>query len=347
MAIQDLITGVQQVGIGVQNTDAAALYYKELFGMTAKIFDDKSSAHLMTRYTGHKIYHRHAALTMNLGGGGGFEVWQYTDRTPALQPDIDFGDIGIFAVKMKTANIEKAHLYYKSLKGITVSEKQFNTAQQQFFWVIDAFCNRFQIVEHDEMFLAEKFIIAGVCGAVIGVGNIEKSLSFYKNILGGAQVLYETTVSQNYFSQSKTFKTALLKKSKNTNGAFCNLLGDVQIELIELNSPLKKQIFANRYWGDCGFIHLCFDVLNMDLLKTRAGQNGYFFTVDSKESFAMENAAGRFCYVEDPDGTLIELVETHKIAILKKLNWNLDLKKRKGNLPLPKWMIKMLGLCSV
>jgi hypothetical protein len=28
-----------------------------------------------------------------------------------------------------------------------------------------------------------------------------------------------------------------------------------------------------------------------------------------------------FCYIEDPDGTLIELVETHKSAIFKKIGW--------------------------
>ncbi|MGG2305141.1 VOC family protein, partial [Salmonella enterica] len=80
----------------------------------------------------------------------------------------------------------------------------------------------------------------------------------------------------------------------------------------------SKHIFANRYWGDCGFIHLCFDVHNMELFKKKAEAEGYTFTVDSKESFDMEDAAGRFCYVEDPDGTLIELVETHKVPILKK-----------------------------
>jgi hypothetical protein len=33
----------------------------------------------------------------------------------------------------------------------------------------------------------------------------------------------------------------------------------------------------------------------------------HFFTVDSNNSFEMDNASGRFCYIEDPDGTLIEL----------------------------------------
>ena len=85
----------------------------------------------------------------------------------------------------------------------------------------------------------------------------------------------------------------------------------------------------------------------MNDLKSKAHSHGYKFTVDSEGSYAMQNAAGRFCYVEDPDGTLIELVETHKIPIFKKLGWHLNLKKRKHNTPLPDWMIKMLGLNKI
>ncbi len=61
----------------------------------------------------------------------------------------------------------------------------------------------------------------------------------------------------------------------------------------------------------------------------------------------MDNASGRFCYIEDPDGTLIELVETHKVPILKKIGWYLDLRKRNQEKPLPRWMIKMLALSKV
>ncbi|MHA0111435.1 VOC family protein, partial [Klebsiella pneumoniae] len=82
----------------------------------------------------------------------------------------------------------------------------------------------------------------------------------------------------------------------------------------------------------------------MELFKKKAEAEGYTFTVDSKESFDMEDAAGRFCYVEDPDGTLIELVETHKVPILKKYGLYLNLKNRKKNTPLPAWMINLLGL---
>jgi len=104
-----------------------------------------------------------------------------------------------------------------------------------------------------------------------------------------------------------------------------------------------RKIFEDRDWGDAGFIHLCFDALDMDALKNQCQANGFPFTVDSADSFDMGEAAGRFSYVEDPDGTLIEFVETHKVPIVKKLGIYLNLKKRKKQTHLPDWMVATLG----
>jgi hypothetical protein len=57
----------------------------------------------------------------------------------------------------------------------------------------------------------------------------------------------------------------------------------------------------------------------------------------------MGEAAGRFSYIEDPDGTLIEFVETHKVPIMKKIGWYINLKKRNMLKPLPNWMISTIG----
>ena len=56
----------------------------------------------------------------------------------------------------------------------------------------------------------------------------------------------------------------------------------------------------------------------------------------------MGEAAGSFSYIEDPDGTLIELVETYKVPILKKFGWYLNLRKRNPEKPLPDWMLKSM-----
>jgi hypothetical protein len=61
----------------------------------------------------------------------------------------------------------------------------------------------------------------------------------------------------------------------------------------------------------------------------------------------MGEAAGHFAYIEDPDGVLIEFVETHRIPMLKKLGFYLNLKKRKNYKPLPDWIVKMLRFSRV
>jgi catechol 2,3-dioxygenase-like lactoylglutathione lyase family enzyme len=183
------------------------------------------------------------------------------------------------------------------------------------------------------------------------VSNLDKALEFYREVLGIDEVIYSGTAPAIDLplkeQEGQRFRRILLKKQVANKGAFSKLLGSVQIELVEALDFQPVKIYKDRSWGDCGFIHLCFDVLDMDVLKNKSEQAGYNFTVDSANTFSMGSSAGRFCYVEDPDGTLIELVETHKIPILKKLNWHLNLKTRKNEGPLPAWMIGMLGFNKV
>ena len=73
----------------------------------------------------------------------------------------------------------------------------------------------------------------------------------------------------------------------------------------------------------------------MDELKSFVKSKGFPFTVDSKKShegnsFDMGEAAGHFSYIEDPDGTLIEFVETHKLPILKKFGLYLDHQEKRS-----------------
>ena len=119
-------------------------------------------------------------------------------------------------------------------------------------------------------------------------------------------------------------------------------MGDSQIELIQSLDEPGRKIFQDRYWGDLGYIHLCFDVRNMNALKEDADAAGFPFTIDTGESFDMGEAAGRFAYLEDPDGAWIEFVETHKVPVMEKWNWYLNIKERDPERALPRWMLKAL-----
>jgi len=98
------ISGIQQIGIGVSDVYAAQKWYKENLGYDVAIFDEAAEANLMLPYTDNKPQSRHAILGYNMRGGGGFEIWQYTSRTPAPPSfNIQLGDLGIFACKIKSS----------------------------------------------------------------------------------------------------------------------------------------------------------------------------------------------------------------------------------------------------
>lgn len=336
------LSGIQQIGIGVGDAEKAMHTYKDLFGMDVLIFDDVAKASLMTQYTGNQEYGRRAILTMNLNGGGGIEIWQFLDRIPQENNNIKLGDLGIFAAIIKSNSIEKSNQRLKQLKTVSVSEIKISKSGTNYFWVNDGY-NEFKVIPDTDWFQNGNHDLGGVVGAVIGVSDMEKSLHFYQYVLGLDTVLYDYEFSEN----NSRYKKVGLQKKATGKGAFNKLLGNVTVELIQILDAKPNKIYENRFWGDSGFIHLCFDVLEMDGLKSHAEKNQYKFSVDSNNTFAMDNASGRFCYIEDPDGTLIELVETHKVPIFKKIGWYLDLRKRNKEKPLPNWMIKMLSLSKV
>lgn len=352
-----IISGIQQMGIGVMNVEDAWKWYIDQFGMDCRIFEDEAEAKLMLPYTGGEPRSRHAVLAINLQSGGGFEIWQYKGRRPVkIREEIRIGDLGIIACKMKVKNIQETLTFYQN-KGISVPAAASNDpAAKMTFFMKDPFGNIFQMVEATDWFRNEKKVTGGSFGAIIGVSDIEKSRVVYSEILGYDEVVYDTTGVfpdlANLPGGNSECRRVLLKRSESFAGPFSKVFGQSVIELISTSGKQGKKIYEGRFWGDPGFIHLCYDMHGMDELKNFCEKKGFPFTVDSKKShegnsFDMGEAAGHFSYIEDPDGTLIEFVETHKVPILKKLGWYLDLRKRDPNKSLPNWIVKTLRFSKV
>lgn len=354
-----IICGIQQIGIGVNDLYDAWRWYLKAFGVDIRIFEDDTVAELMLPYTGGQPQKRHAALAMNLDGGGGFEVWQYSDRTPqppAQKPQL--GDLGIFAAKIKCFDIDKAHKHLTNLEHNAISDIYDGPYGQKHFFVEDPRGNVFDVVENKTSWFRKPTKPTGsTYGAIIGVSDIDKALTVYKDILEFDKVIadetgtFEDLITLN--GGNGKFRRVVLTHSKPRTGAFSKLLGDGQIELVQAIDYAPKKIFENRFWGDLGFIHLCFDIRRMDDLEKECNEMGHPFTINSnvkhseKGGFDMGEAAGHFAYIEDPDGTLIEFVETQRLPIAKKFGIYLNLDKRGDEKALPDWIIKMLSLKKV
>lgn len=349
-----IISGIQQIGIGVVDLKEAWKYYIDVFNMDIRVLEDNTVAELMLPYTGNVPQKRHAVIAINMQGGGGFEVWQYSERKPQKAPfDIQTGDLGIFAAKIKSRDVAKSFEEFSKKKQVKIAGSICKSIDgNNTFFLEDPFGNFFQVVQDDYIFRDEKHTTGGVAGAIIGVTDIDKAVAVYTGILGYDKILAdETGVFDDIKalpSGSQKYRRRLLTHSQPRKGALSKLMGPSYIELIEAKDRKPQSIYAGRFWGDPGFIHLCFDITNMDVLREKCKNLGYAFTADSAsnfkngESFDMGEAAGQFAYIEDADGTLIELVETHKIPISKKLGLSLNLKKRDALKPLPGWMLKAL-----
>jgi catechol 2,3-dioxygenase-like lactoylglutathione lyase family enzyme len=343
------IAGIQQVGIGVDDLYPAWRWYRKQLGFDVRIFDDASIAKLMLPYTGGEPRKRHAVLAFNLQGGGGIEVWQHKGKKPQF-PDRcpQLGDTGILVTKIKSHNIRASFNELSRLnESKNISELVKDPSGRMHFLLRDPWGNLFQILEQNDFFSTKRPVNHGVvAGVIIGVTNVTESLRLYQGVLGYDQVASDLSGHfvdlESIDGSYGRFRRVLLRHSKPRKGAFAPLLGPTEIELIQALDKDVTSLYKGRMWGDPGFIHLCFDVYNMDELRIKCRELGFPFTVDSANSFDMGEAAGHFSYIEDRDGTLIEFVETHRIPLIKKLGWYLDLRKRNPEKPLPTWIIQAM-----
>ena len=346
------ITGIQQVGVGTEDFRRTWDWYIRHLGADVKILEDDTVAERMLPYTGGRPQKRHACIAINLQGGSGYEIWQFSERKPEPCPiTVMPGDLGVLAAKVKCRNAEAFHRTFSAdwKECGPVGTLPDGTPS---FWARDLYGNWLQIVERPDVFIDEGRQSGGVIGAVIGVSDMERSLRFYGRVLGYDKILSDTEGAYDPTGflpgAGRRCRRVILGHGPRL-GAFSDLFGVSTLELVQALDDQPRKVFEGRFWGDPGFIQVCFDVVGMSAFKEFCAAQGHPFTVDScpdGEVFDMGEASGRFSYIEDPDGTLLEFVETYKIPVVGKLGWSIDMTKRDPQKPLSRFLFRMMGLVS-
>ena len=350
---EKVICGLQQVGIGVKSVDETWKWYREHFGLDIPMLADEGVAERMLPYTGGKPQPRYAVLAASLQSGGGLEIWEPRGRElnyPAEPPKL--GDLGIFIAKIKSRDVAATYDDF-ARKGLhLLSAPTVSFAGLKHFYMVDPWNNMLEIEENPYVFVRSKtFTTGGVVGAVLGVSDMDRSINFYGKLLGYNEVRVDEV---GVFDELKALpggdrlvRRVLLERTEPFAGPLSELMGPSHLELVQaVEAPVVK-IYENRFWGDPGFIHLCFDIRNMDAVEVDCKALGHPFVCDSGVDFDMGDANGHFTYVEDPDGTLIEFVESFRIPVVKKMGFYIDFTKRPDRKPLPRWMVKALRFLRV
>ena len=98
------------------------------------------------------------------------------------------------------------------------------------FIVKDPWNNYFQVVEDDYVFIDQKCLSGGTVGAMIGVTDIERAFSVYRDVLGYDTVVYdETGVFADFAFMNggdQKYRRVLLRSSRKPKGAFAELMGN-------------------------------------------------------------------------------------------------------------------------
>ncbi len=232
------IAGIQQIGIGVENFAEAWKYYIDVFNMDIRILEDDKVAELMLPYTGGLPQKRRAAIALNMQGGGGFEIWQYAERKPQpISFEIQVGDLGVFAAKIKSRDVVKTYELFSRKKNIHILGRLTDGIDgHATFFMKDIFGNIFQIIHEPSVYRDEKRLTGGIAGAMIGVTDIDKAMPIYRDILG-----YDVIViyGNPYNYVSRGFKSCKKYNICHENGTCPSAM---------MVKELKKGVLDGRKW---------------------------------------------------------------------------------------------------
>jgi catechol 2,3-dioxygenase-like lactoylglutathione lyase family enzyme len=344
-----VVQGIQHLGIGVSNHEASWKWYRKFFGMNIPLFNAEANAPLMMIYTKGENINKRAAMVVNLKGGAAMEIVQPTSFEPTqADQKFELGDLGIFIGKYKTPDLKVALEFFKSNGQKIISEGVKTPHGKETFFVLDPDGLILQVLESDEWYTGYNHPLGGNTGCTIACSDIDAARKLYSDILCYDKPIYDKKgVFEDWKDLpggNREFRRVLLGRSKPNKGGFNKLSGTTHIELVQdLTDRKKTKMYEGRMWGDIGFVHLGFDVRNMTDLGEKLNEAGFGFTCDTKDVLSMGDSTRVHCtYIEDPDGTLIELIEVYKIPILEKLGIYLNVEKRDPDKPLPDAMLKSL-----
>ncbi len=343
------INGLQHVGVGVPNHAESWKWYRKFFGMDIAMFNGEAEAPLMQIYTKGDIINKRAAMILNLQGGLAMEVVSPVSFTATdAKVSFELGDLGIFIAQIKSPDVEKTFTWFKENGADIIGKIQELPFGGKTFYLKDPNGLLFQVIPGGGWYTKLRHVTGGPVGSTVGVTDIDKALTLYADLLGYDKIIFdETSVFEDWKNTvpggEKKFRRVRLAQSNQPGGGFAKVMADTYIELVQAIDYTPKKIYADRLWGDIGFVHLGFDVRGMKALGKDLAEKGFGFTCDTEDTLDMGGTTRVHCtYIEDPDGTLIELIEVYKIPIIEKLGIFLNLENRDPLKPLPDFMLKAL-----
>jgi catechol 2,3-dioxygenase-like lactoylglutathione lyase family enzyme len=152
-------------------------------------------------------------------------------------------------------------------------------------------------------------MIRGIHHTAISTGDLERSLAFYRDLLG-FEMVYSTAweIGTKGADRITGLKDSAARVVMLKAGNAC-------IELFQYSSPAPKVADQLRPVCDHGITHICLDVADVDTEYQRLQAAGMVFHCPPQG-----NGTLRATYGRDPDGNVVELLEVKDAASPMRLN---------------------------
>jgi catechol 2,3-dioxygenase-like lactoylglutathione lyase family enzyme len=136
----------------------------------------------------------------------------------------------------------------------------------------------------------------------ITVSNLERSLSFWRDLLG-----FEYSHSAHQSGERVEQITGV--KGSELKLAVLRIPGGHKIELLEYLAPADRKQRNDLRPCDLGHVHVALIVDDLDAILERMSASGWQVAGEPQALLTGPNAGKRVVYVRDPDGTTIELMQ--------------------------------------
>ena len=142
-------------------------------------------------------------------------------------------------------------------------------------------------------------MIKGIHHTAISTGDIERSLRFYKDLLG-----FEEVFALDWKAGTKSIDQIVGLKDSSSQVVMLKA-GNACVELFQYATPTPKPGDPNRPVCDHGITHLCLQVEDIDAEYERLKAAGMTFHCAPQKA----GKGLRATYGRDPDGNVVELLE--------------------------------------
>ena len=312
-----MISGLHHVSIGVKDLERSLPFYQEVLGFKKMLYNITWKDSAMGQVIGRAVKMRSVLLENDVGGGAVKLVQLFADyeghighKARPIPPDRGWGDAGHLEVAVEASDIERT---YSELKGKNVefllSPQHWyipGTLEGRYFYLKDPDGVLVEVIDgsRKEEF-AEYGGVYGLNHTAIGVTDMERSLAFYRDILGFEVLIdYKGTWPGEAVIVGESIEQRLVMLGHPNGGA--------RIELIENLSPVKsKPVPPEKRWGDIGVMEAALEVKDIGKVYKELSDKGVSFMCPIS---CMPETKIRYVFLRDPDDSEIGLYEIPQLA---------------------------------